>query len=471
MRFVICHLAFVIFAAGCAVGPNYKRPDVAQPAAYRDATSSGTNSFADFAWWEIYRDPVLAGLIRTALTNNLDLKVAVTRVEQARQAAAEARSQFFPSVGYSGAVSKGRNEFAGNYNYNGGQIGDAAVGVLNAAWEVDLWGRIRRLNESARAQYLATDEARRGIRLSLVSQVAAAYFQLLELDLQLQIAQRTTNSFGGSLDIFTQRLLGGVGSKLETSRAAAALASVTASVPATERQIAVQENQINILLGRPPGPVERSATLLEQGVPPEVPAGLPSQLLSRRPDVMSAEQQLRSANAQVGVSVANFLPQIGLTAFMGKVSPELSAITLGSANAWSLAASATGPIFQGGANVAKYRQAKAFWDQNRLQYELSVLNALREVSDALVTREKLVLEREQLARSVQAYQEAVVISTQRYLAGKASYYEVLEAQQQLFPAENSLAQTELNQRLVIVQLYQALGGGWKLSDAEWDHQP
>ena len=332
---------------------------------------------------------------------------------------------------------------------------------------MDFWGRIRRLNESARAQYLATEEGRRGVMLSLVSDVASSYFQLLQLDLQLQIAQRTAGSFEDSLKMFTHRLEGGVASRLDTSRAAGALAITSAQVPELERQIALTENQINVLLGRNPGPVTRNATMLQQYTPPEIPAGLPSMLLERRPDIRAAEQQLRSANAQVGVAVANFFPQIGLTSFLGKVSPELSAFTAGTANAWSVAANVTGPLFQGGALRAQYRQAKAAREQAQLQYEATALGAFQDVSNALISREKFASSRYQLEQTVAAYQESVQLSTQRYLAGTASYFEVLEAQQLLFPAETSLAQVEFNQLLVVVQLYQALGGGWKLDNPQF----
>jgi len=456
------------FFSGCAVGPNYKRPLVDSPGNFRSAPPVvNTNSFADLPWWDVYRDATLKALINAALTNNYDVRIAATRVEQARAISAQARSQFFPSVNYGGAVSRGRNEFLGSANPNGGDTGDAAFAALSAAWEIDLWGRIRRLNESGRAQFLATEEARRGVMLSLVSDVALAYFELLELDLQLQIARRTAVAFEETLRIFNQRLEGGVASRLDTSRAEGALATTAAQVPEVERQIALKENQINVLLGRNPGPVARNTTLLQQAMPPEVPAGLPSALLERRPDILAAEQNLRSANALVGVSVAEFFPKIGLTTLLGKVSPEVSAFTGGGANAWSIAATAAGPLFQGGALRAQYRQAKAFWEQTKLEYEQKTLSALQEVSNALVSREKYAAARVQFDLGVTAYQEAVKLSIQRYLSGKASYFEVLEAQQLLFPAENSLARAELNQLLAIVQLYKSLGGGWNLDNPQF----
>jgi multidrug efflux system outer membrane protein len=462
----IAVLVTMAFLGGCTVGPNYQRPGTSPPEAFRGApVPATTNSLADLAWWDIYKDPVLAGYIRIALTNNFDVRIAVTRVEQARQLARQAKSQFLPAVGYEGALGYGKNEFAGSASPDS-QENDSAIVLANAFWEVDLWGRIRRLNESARAEYLATEEARRGIQLSLVSGVAQAYFELLALDLQLEIAKRTTNSFGETLQIFNLRFGRGIVSKLEIARAEAALASAAATVPDLERQIALKENEISVLLGRPPGPIGRAAKLLDQYLPVEIPTGLPSSLLERRPDLRQAEQYVRSANANVGVAMAEFFPKIGLTAFAGKVSPELSAFTAGSANAWSLAANATGPIFQGGALRAQYRQAKAAWDQACLQYEQTALNALQEVAGALITREKLDAMREQQARAVAAYSEAVEISMERYVTGTAQYFEVLDSQLQLFPAENTLAQIELSRYLAIVQLYRALGGGWQMENSK-----
>ncbi len=450
---------------GCAVGPNYKRPAINSPANFRNAPAApSTNTLAEVRWWELYQDATLSSLIRTALTNNHDLRIAIARVEQARALAAQARSQFVPRVSYEGATSRGRNEFLGNANPpgpTGARTGDAAYAALNAAWEIDLWGRIRRLSESAGASYLATEEARRGVRLSLVAEVAQAYFELLELERRLEIASRTTDSFKESARIFNQRFEAGGASKLDTSRAEGALASTAANVPDIERQIVLKENQISVLIGQNPGPIAYTSKLNEQVVPPDVPSGLPSAVLERRPDIRQAEQNLRSANAQVGVSVAEFFPKIGLTTFLGKVSGELSAFTGGSANAWSAASSLSGPIFQGGALVGQYREAKAKREEAKLRYEQTALNAFREVADALVTREKLEAIRAEQARAVNAYEQAVQLSMQRYTDGKAAYFEVLEAQQQLFPAENSLARTELNQLLVVVQLYKALGGGWE----------
>jgi multidrug efflux system outer membrane protein len=457
--FWLALLPIALFA-GCAVGPNYHRPTVDSPAMFRDDPAPGTNSFADLQWWEVYKDDTLQTLIRDAFTNNYDLRIALARVEQARALAQQARAQFVPSVNYNGSVSRGRNDFLGSvYPNNGGMLSSAAT-TLNAFWEVDLWGRVRRLNESARAQFLASEEGRRGVRLSLLSDVASDYFRLLELDQELEIARSTTNSFDESLRIFTQRAQGGTASDLETSRAEAALADAMAAIPSIQDQISTAENELCLLLGRSPGPISRATAAID-ALPPDIPAGLPSALLERRPDVREAEQVLHSATAQIGESVAEFFPQIGLTAFLGKVSPQLSAFTLGGANAWGVAATATGPLFEGGRLVGQYHQAKAARDEALLRFQQTALAALRDVSDALVLRARLAEIREQQAREVAALTRAVKVSSERYIAGKASYYEVLEAQQQLFPAQLNLSATQRDQQLVVVALYKALGGGWQ----------
>jgi multidrug efflux system outer membrane protein len=460
-------LAFLVFfVSGCALGPNYRRPDVQAPEDFRSAlTPAEQNSLADLPWWEIFKDETLQRLIEEALQNNYDLRVAVTRVEQARQIAAQARGQFFPQIAYEGIVARGKNSFLTTPSPNLALTQNSALLDLNVFWEMDFWGRIRRLNEAAQAQYMATEEGRRSVVVSLVSAVAQAYFELLELDLELDIAKRNTRSFEETLRIFTLKLEGGAASKLETASADALVGTVAANIPELERQIVLKENQINVLLGRNPGPIERRATLLDQTTPPEIPAGLPSELLERRPDIRQAEQNLRAANAQIGVATANFFPQIGLTSLFGKVSPELSAFTGGTADMWAAAGTMTGPLFQGGTLVAQYREAKAAWEEAKLAYQQTALNAFQEVSNFLISHEKLEGSRAQQSRAVRSYYEAVQVSIKRYVAGKASYYEVLQNQQNLFPAETTLARTQLNQLLTIVQLYKALGGGWQETEA------
>lgn len=455
--FALCAFAWM---AGCSVGPDYKRPSIDTPPAFRGDPTGTNTSTVEFDWWQVYEDGALQALIREAFTNSYDLRIAAARVAQAQAVAMQARSYFVPSADYNGAVARGRNDvFGADYPNNGANLSSVAA-TLNAFWEVDLWGRVRRLNESARAQFLASQEARRGVRLSLLSGVATAYFQLLELDQEMEIASRTTNSFAESLRIFTQRVEGGTASALASSRAEAALEDAAATIPAIRDQISATENQLSTLLGRNPGPIARPAALLEEKLP-AIPAGLPSALLQRRPDVRQAEQLLRSANAQIGEAVAEFFPTIGLTAMVGKVSPELSAFTLGGANAWGIAAEGTGPIFEGGRLVGQYRQTKAARNEAELRYRQIILNAFREVSDALVSGTQLADIRERYAREVEALARAVKLSTERYVAGKADYYEVLEAQQELFPSELNLARTQRDQLLAVVALYKALGGGWQ----------
>ena len=460
--------ALLLLPLGCAVGPNYQRPRVSTPTEYRNGEAAAQQaSIADLPWWEVFKDSRLRELVQTALANNYDLRIAVTRIEQSRQIAAQVRAQYFPFLNYGVTASDGKNEFVGGMVPNGGQTRGAFAAAASVAWEADLWGRLRRENEAARAQYLATEQARRAVMLSLVSDVAQAYFELLDLDLQLDIAKQTTESFSQTVSLFAHRLEGGVASKLDTSRAEAAHATAAASIPELERQIALKENQISVLLGNNPSPIPHSAILLDQVVPPDIPSGLPSALLERRPDILAAEEQLRSANAQIGVATANFFPRIGLTALFGRASSPLDSLSSGQATVWSVAGNIAGPIFQGGALKAQKQQAVALWEQSKLQYAQTAQLAFQDVSNALVSRMKYEAIRAEQARAVEAYQESVKVSIQRYIAGKASYFEVLDAQLQLYPAENALAFTELNRRTVVVQLYKALGGGWNLKDPDW----
>jgi len=464
-------LPLVLVLPACLVGPNYNRPKVNAPPAFRGAQGAAEQaSFADLPWWEVFRDQTLQGLIKTSLASNYDLLIAVQRIEQARQIAREARAQFFPFFNYQADIGVTQNPLsaftAGSTGLSSESHGAVLI-AISAAWEIDIWGKIRRMNEAAKAQYLATEEGKRAVMLSLVSEVAQAYFQLLGLDLQLEIARENTANFADTLKLFTERLEGGVASKLQTSRAAGAEYTAAATIPELERQIALTENQINVLLGQNPAPVPHTAKLLEETLPPEIPAGLPSALLERRPDVLAAEQQVRAANAEIGVAQANFFPQIGLTAFLGRGSSPLSNFTSPNATVWNALANAAGPIYQGGLLKAQKRQAIATWEQTALEYQQTALNAFQDVSNALISREKYEATRVEQARAVLAYEESVKVAFQRYNAGKASYYEVLEAQQLLFPAQSNLAQTQLNQRLVIVQLYKALGGGWNLQDPQW----
>ena len=455
--------AVALSLAGCAVGPNYQRPVVNAPTGFRGATNEvSTNSLADLPWWGVFKDPALQDLIHTALTNSYDLRIILTRVDQARALQAQTRSQFLPQAGYGAEANRGKNEYLGLPVPNGGQTMNSFLAGFGAVWEIDLWGRVRRMNEAARANFMATQEGRRAVTTSLVSGVAAAYFELLELDEQRAIAQRTRDSYERTLKLFTDQHAAGLASKLEVSRAELALRSVTATIPEIERQIALKENEINTLLGRNPGAVARTATLLAQEMPVEIPVGLPSSLLERRPDVRAAEQYVRVANAEIGVAIGDFFPRIGLTTFYGGTSTEFDNLLKSEANVWSAAATAAGPVFTGGRLTGRYRQTKAAWEEAKLRYQQTALTAFREVCDALISRGRFEDERVEQSRAVGAGRQAVELASTRYQEGKASYYEVLEAQQQLFPAENTLSRIEAARRLAVVQLYKALGGGWEV---------
>ncbi len=454
--------------AGCAIGPDFKRPPTGAPPLFRGQSAEGDRSLADLAWWDVYRDPRLTELIHAALAGGFDARIAAARVGEARAVAAQVHGQRFPGLGYEANADRGRHAVLGNpFPGSAASTTSGFDAYLGAAWELDLWGRVRRLDEAARSQYLATEEGRRGVLLSLVSDVATAYHELLELDEELAIARSATESLGESLKLFNRRLEGGVASRLDTASAEAAMATSAARIPDLERQITIKENQISILVGRNPGPVGRGDSLSHQAAPPDVPAGLPSALLERRPDVRQAEFLAKASNAGIGVTVGGFLPRIGLSAVLGAVSPQLDQITSRGAGLWSVGAQATGPLFQGGGLHGQYEQAKEAWEVARLQYQQTALNAFGEVANALETRQRLSEMRELQERAVAAYEEAVKLSAQRYAAGKASYLEVIQSQQQLYPAQIALAQTRRDQFTVVVQLYRALGGGWNLTDASW----
>ena len=460
--------ALFLLVQGCRVGPNYRRPAVNAPPAFRGAPAAAQPaSLADLPWWDVFKDDTLNELIKTSLANNYDLDVAVARVEQARQAAREARSEYWPAFGYATVTSYGHNQFTGSPASGLPGAQGFFLGIARASWEADLWGRVRRSNEAARAKFLQTEAARRGVMLTLVADASESYFELLGLRLKLDIARETTKTFTSTLDLFTVRLREGIGNALQTSRAAAELASAAANIPELERLIALRENQISVLAGKNPGSIETKVKLLDETVPLEVPAGLPSVLLERRPDLLAAAQEVRYANARIGIAKAAYFPQIGLTTFFGKLSTPLSELSSGQTNAWSLGASVGGPIFQGGALRARRRQAVAYWEQTQAEYMQTALGAFRDVSDALISRERFDNSRLEQIRAVRSAEEAVSLSLMRFREGLSSYIEVLEAQQRLYPAQLALAETEVNRRLVVVQLYKALGGGWNLTDLQW----
>jgi multidrug efflux system outer membrane protein len=454
----------LLLAAGCMVGPRYRPPATNAPDSFRFATGQTTNSLADLPWREVFQDPNLQELISVALTNNYDLQAAVARVEEARYGVISARSPLFPQVGYGGDIGRGRNSLYNAPAALGGATTSSAFVNANLTWEIDFWGRIRQLTRAAKAQYLATDEARRGVTITLISSVASAYYQLLDLDEEIQIERDATNAYSGSYRIFNDRLINGVASKLETDRAAAALANAAAVIPQLEIQVAATESQINLLLGRNPGPVVRDALTNLPQAQLEIPVGLPSALLRRRPDVLAAEQLLIAANANIGVSVANFFPRIGLTTFLGRQSPDLSDFTSGVGNLWNVGGTLAGPLFQGGQLYAQYKGSKAKFQEARAAYQQSVIASFKDVSDALIARQKLADVRAANDQAVSALISSVGLATERYLNGKSSYYEVLQAQQELYPSQIVQAQAQAGEWLAVVQLYRALGGGWSASD-------
>jgi len=451
-----------VVSAGCSLGPKYQRPAIQAPTAYYPQESSQQNSAADLAWWDLFKDSVLQGLIREALKNNYDLQLAVARVEEERALTGVTKSQYYPQVSYGGSIAGQQSPIIPNhtyYSYN-----------FSTFWEIDLFGRIRKLNEAQRAVYFASEEARRDVRLLVLSDVARAYFELRALDEQLEIAHRTAQSFQETLDLFQRRFEGGAASGLEVARAQAALSNVTADIPDLERQIVAQENALNLLLGHYPGPVSRGETLGEQYDPPDVPAGLPATLLERRPDLREAEENLIAANANVGVAKANFFPTLSLTAAFGGVSPQLSELTA-SGKAWNVAGNLAGPLFTAGRLKGEYRAALARRDQARITFEKAVTQAFGEVSTVLTAHQQLAKAYQEQLHSVKAYRESVRLSTVRYDSGLSSYLEVVDAQIQTYPAEQSAVVYDLERKVSLVDLYRTLGGGWNLTDAQWSGAP
>jgi len=447
-----------LLLTGCTVGPKYKRPVLQPPPDFYAERQISTSSAADLAWWDLFKDPVLQALIREALKNNYDLQVALARVEEERAFAGATRSQYFPQAGYGASISGQQSLLIPNHTYYAYNF--------NTMWEIDLFGRIRKLNEAQRAVYFASEDARRDIRLLVLSEVAQGYFQLRALDADLEVASRTVKSFQDTLQIFQDRFKGGDASGLEVSRAQAALSNVAAVIPDLRRQIVAQEVALNLLLGRNPGPIPRGSALTEQFDPPEVPTGLPSQLLERRPDLREAEETLIAANANVGVAKANFFPTISLTGAFGGVSPQLSELT-GTGKAWSLAGNLAGPLFTAGRLKNEYRASLAQRDQAKIAFEKTVTQAFGEVSTSLSAHQELGKAYKEQLNSVEAYSESVRLSLIRYDSGLANYLEIIDAQLQMYPAERSAIIYDLGRKVALVDLYRSLGGGWNLNDLQW----
>lgn len=458
MKRFIALLTVCSLCSGCLVGPNYKRPAATPPDNFYTESASNAASIADLSWWEVFKDPQLQALIQEALKNNYDVRIAASRIEQARQQAAIAHSLFYPQLSYGANITGQRQpgfETGTYYGYN-----------FPVSWEIDFWGKIRRINEEQRALLLASEEGRRVVYLGLVTDVAQAYFELRALDEQRIIAQNTTKSFAATYDLFNKKFEGGAASALDTSRAEGALANVAAQIPDIDRQIVAKENQISLLLGRNPGPIPRGAVLTDQNDMDEIPAGLPSTLLERRPDVRQAEAQMVAANAEIGVQRANYFPTIGLSGNFGGSSIDLAQLA-SSGVIWMLGGVASGPIYTGGRLKAQVRAAYAARDQAELIWQQTLTSAFGEVSTALNAHQKYAESLKEETRSVNAYRESVRLSTIRYDSGFASYFEILDAQLQLYPAETTRVALELARKTSLVNVYRSLGGGWKLSDADW----
>ncbi len=453
--------------AACAVGPDYRRPAVPLPDAYRgEAAKPGTlaaPSFGDLAWWQLFGDPALQELVRTALAANYDLRVAVTRTLQARAQLTIARAPLFPQANAAADAQYTR--------YTGGskppltpKESFTPEGGLNVSWELDLWGRLRRASESAQADLLATDETRRGVVISVIAQVAQGYFDLRSLDAASVISRRTLVSRQQSLELTRARMEGGLASMLDVRQAEALTSEAARTIPDIERQIEQTENAINFLLGKPPAAIPRGRPLVQQVALPTAPAGVPSDLLARRPDIRQAEEQLISANAQIGAAKGLLFPTVLITGFAGAGGAVANGTTFGPFGIFSALPSVSLPIFNAGQLLAGVDLAEARTQEAVLRYQQAIDGAVREVADALVEvrkRREFRLEQEKLVVSLQ---DASAIATMRYEGGVSSYLEVLDTETRYFSAELQLVQAQLDESVAVVRLYKSLGGGWQAEE-------
>jgi len=475
-------LTLAALLSGCAVGPNYKRPAVDVPVAYRQppedpsttrspagpqykapvpgasSSSVATVPLGEEKWWEVFQDEELQGLIRTALKNNYDVRIAAARVLEAQAQLGITRADQLPSVGVGGNIASTRSAANGpipSFQSTFGQVN--AVG----SWNLDFWGRYRRATEAARANLLATQWAQKEVMSTLVANVANDYFVLRQLDLELDISERTLKSRRDSLQLVQTLEQHGINSLLDVRQSEQLVYTAAAEIPDLERQIAQEENAISILLGKNPGEIPRGLKITEQPHAPDVPVGLPSTLLERRPDILQAEQNLIAANAQIGVARAAYFPQISLTGSGGYQSSALSNLFAGPAGLWSLAAGLSQPIFEGGRLKSNVRLTEAQREQFLLTYQQTIQGAFRDVSNALVAYRKNREFRMEQEHLVEAAQDAARLSQVRFKAGTTDYLEVLTNDTNSFSSELTLAQAEGNELTALVQLYQALGGGWQ----------
>src|SRR5215467_4697048 len=447
---------------GCKVGPNYRRPAVQVPGSFRDLSrdqqaQTQAASYADLPWWQVFQDPQLQELIRTALKQNYDLQLATERINAARAQVSITRSALFPQV-------QGQADFLGGKDSSSRTRFNFLTLSADAAFQLDFFGRLRRSTEAARAQLLATEDARQTVVLTVVSDIASDYFALLQLDLALEITHNTVDAQEASVNLTNFRVEHGVGTKLDVLQAQQTLDTANAQIPDLERQIAQEENAISILLGNYPQNVPRGRPLVEQPLPPEVPAGMPSALLERRPDIRQAEQLLHAANAEIGVAKAQFFPQISLTGSGGGSFGRSSAFTSllsSQTGIWSYGAQVSQPIFTGGALRGNLRAAKSEHEQALIAYKRAIQHAFGDASDALIGYQKLHEVRVRQESTVADLQESVRLSNMRYRGGTTTYLEVLDNQRSLFSAELTLAQARGNEYQSLVQLYRSLGGGWQ----------
>jgi multidrug efflux system outer membrane protein len=459
----IALLSAALLLSGCAVGPNYKRPTVAVPTTYRGAVPDSTPqtetiSLGDQKWWDIFQDEQLRSLIRTALQQNYDLRIAASRILEARAQLGITRADQFPTLSAGAGIADVRtaqSKFLPVFETSTGQVN------LSAAWDLDFWGKYRRATEVARANLLASEWARQEVVSTLVANVASAYFQLRALDLQLEISKRTLDSRQESLRLTQILANGGATSLLDVRQAEQLVFTASAEIPALEQQVEQQENFLSILLGQNPGDIPRGQTLTEQHQPPQVPPGLPSSLLERRPDIRQAEEQLVAANAEIGVARAAYFPDISLSGSGGFQSSALTNLFSGPAGAWSFGASLAQPIFTAGRLRSGVRLAEAQQQTTALFYQQSIQGAFRSVSDALVAYRKTREFRTQQDLLFQSAEDAARLSHMRYTGGATGYLEVLTNETNAFSAELGLVQARLNELLAVVQLYEALGGGWQ----------
>ena len=457
-RMLIIFIMVAIWVTGCMMGPDYKRPAINTPQSFRYAPKEAVET-ANTDWWKQFNDPVLDQLIAEALANSTSVKIAAANVEQAAGLLMTTRADLFPQVNYSAEAIRERSSEnnitpAPSKNpFNSRQI------LGGVTWEIDLWGRIRRLTEAAQANLFGSDEARRGVILSLVAEVATSYIQLCALDEQLTIAKRTLKTYGDSLRLFELQHTYGQVSRMTVEQARSSYETAAATIPQIEVQIVQTENALSILLGRNPKPIARGRTLAELAMP-TVPAGLPSDLLGRRPDILQAEQNLIATNAQIGAAKALYFPTISLTGAFGKSSDELSDLFKGPSNTWSYSGSIIGPIFTAGAIRGQVKQAEAVKRAALSAYEQTIQNAFADTENALVSREKLEEQFAAEKKRVAAYREYTRLAWLKYNGGYTPYLDVLYAETQLFPAELSLAKTQAATLTSLVNIYKAMGGGW-----------